>query len=125
MLTFLKIGGAVIVLIGMLHAVLGPGADRMLDASVPDAAVGHASLDSQNRFYGTAFALYGVLLWLCSTDMTRYGPVFVALLIVFFVGGLMRLVSIARVGLPSMTIRILTGLELALPPLLLWWQSTL
>jgi hypothetical protein len=125
MLTLLKIGGVVIMLIGALHAVFGLGADRMLDPSIPDAAVRHASLDSQNRFYGTAFALYGVLLWICSTDIDRYGPVFVALLIVFFVGGSMRIVSALLHGMPSVMIRVLTALELVLPPVLLWWKATL
>ena len=124
MFTLLKVGGVVIVLIGTSHAVLGLGADRMLDPSVPDAAVRHASLDSQNRFYGTAFAVFGVLLWICATDLDRYGPVFVALLIVFFLGGVARLVSVALRGVPSVMIRVLTGLELAIPPLLLWWKAT-
>ena len=123
MLVLLRIGGVVIVLIGALHAVFGLGADRMLDPTVPDAAVQHASLDSQNRFYGTAFALYGVLLWLCVTDIDRYDPVFVALLMVFFLGGVMRLLSARLRGWPSVMIRVLTGLELVIPPLLLWWRA--
>jgi hypothetical protein len=123
MLTLLKIGGVVLVVIGGLHAVLGVRADRMLDPSVPDVAVAHPSLDSQNRFYGTAFALFGIVLWICSTDIDRYGPVFTALLVVFWFGGVMRLVSVWLQGRPSVIIRVLTGLELAIPPLLLWWQA--
>jgi hypothetical protein len=119
-----KVVGAVIVLIGCLHVALGLGADKLLDPSVPTDAVSHPSLDSQNRFYGAAFAIFGVLLWMCSTDMTRYADVFRALMIVFFIGGLTRIVSFVVRGRPSLQIIGLAALELAAPPLLLWWQAS-
>ena len=125
MLVFLKLAGAVIVLIGLLHASLGVSADRMLDTTVPSVAVEHPSLDSQNRFYGATFAVFGVLLWMCSTDMARYSAVFRVLMIVFFAGGLTRIVSTLVKGLPSASIRALAVIELALPPILLWWQASI
>ena len=122
---FLKLAGAGIVLIGLLHASLGVSADRMLDRTVPLAALDHASLDSQNRFYGATFAVFGVLLWLCSTDMTRYSAVFRVLMIVFFAGGLTRIVSTFVKGLPSASVRALAVIELVVPPIMLWWQASL
>jgi len=125
MLLLLKALGITIVLIGLLHASLGVRADRLLDGTVPDDAVAHASMDSQNRFYGSTFSVFGVLLWLCSTDMDRYEDVFRAILIVFFIGGLARIVSVAARGWPSRLIIGLTAIELLVPPLLLWWQVNL
>lgn len=122
-LTLLKVAGTAIVLIGLLHVLLGLRADRLLDNTVPETAIKHPSLDSQNRFYGAAFAVFGVLLWLCASDMTRYGPVFRTLMIVFFLAGAARFISAAVMGLPSRIVRILWLLEVGTPPLLLWWQA--
>jgi hypothetical protein len=46
--------------------------------------------------------------------------VFRALMLVFFLGGVARLISAAQVGSPSSIFVMLGALELALPPLLLW-----
>ncbi len=117
----LKLIAPVFVVVGALHLTLGLGADAMLGARVPDAALGDAGLDSQNRFYGVAFTLYGVLMYLAATDLERYAPVLRALLWVFFAAGAARLVSIATHGLPPPLIVALIASELLLPPLLLWW----
>ena len=58
----LRLAAVAFIAVGLLHLVLGLGADIMLGAKVPPEAVRAPVLDSQNRFYGTAFALYGVLL---------------------------------------------------------------
>ena len=121
--TLLKLMAPLFCLVGALHLVLGVGADVILGAALPADAVADPVLDSQNRFYGVAFTLYGVLLYLCATDLARYAPVLKALLWVFFAAGLARLVSIAVVGLPSLLVLLLTASELLLPPPLLWWLS--
>ena len=101
-----------------LHLFLGPQADVLLGAELPASAVIDPVLDSQNRFYGVAFSLYGVLLLLSASDLTRYAPVFYATMWVFFAGGLARLVSIYVTGLPSAFVLFLLALELLLPPVL-------
>ena len=121
--TLLKLMAPLFCLVGALHLVFGVGADVMLGAALPAGAVADPVLDSQNRFYGVAFTLYGVLLYLCATDIDRYAPVLKALLWVFFAAGLARLVSIAVVGLPSLFVLLLTATELLLPPPLLWWLT--
>ena len=121
--TLLKLMAPLFCLVGVLHLVFGVGADVMLGAQLPPDAVSDPVLDSQNRFYGVAFSLYGVLLYLCATDLARSSPVLKALLWVFFAAGLARLVSIAVVGLPSLLVLLLTATELLLPPSLLWWLS--
>ena len=123
--TILRLTAPVFVLIGALHLVLGPGAEVLLGAQLPAEALADPVLDSQNRFYGVAFSVYGVLLFLAASDLERYGPVLKVLLWVFFAGGLARLVSIALVGWPPPLVLALTVLELLPPPLLLLWLARL
>jgi hypothetical protein len=120
---FLRVIAPIFVLVGALHLVLGLGADALLGAKVPPDALADPGLDSQNRFYGTAFMLYGVLLWLCSTDLARYATVLRCVLWVFFASGLARLVSILIYGAPPPLIVMLLLSELLGPPLMLWWLA--
>ncbi len=120
---FLKIAASVFVLVGALHLVLGVGADVLLGANLPAEALSDAALNSQNRFYGVAFSLYGVLLYLCATDLPKYATVLRCVLWVFFAAGLARVVSIATHGVPPPLVLALLVTELALPPLLHVWLS--
>ncbi|MGE0314051.1 MAG: DUF4345 domain-containing protein [Lautropia sp.] len=119
----LKLGSPVFVLVGALHLVLGVRADVLLGARLPPEALADAALDSQNRFYGVAFGLYGVLLYLCATDLRRYATVLRCVIWVFFASGLARLVSIVTHGVPPPLVLALLVTELALPPLLSAWLS--
>jgi Domain of unknown function (DUF4345) len=122
MATLLRTFAAIIVVVGLMHIVFGLHADAMLGANPSIEAVENPSLDSQNRFYGAAFMLYGVVIWLFTTDMKRHAPVFRAALIIFFIGGLARIVSAAMLGLPAPAIQFLAAIELIIPPALLWWD---
>ena len=121
----LRLTAPVFLLVGALHLALGVGADVMLGAKLPSAALSDAVLDSQNRFYGIAFTLYGVLFLICASDLHKYATVLRAVLWVFFAAGLARLVSIAVHGLPSALVLVLLATELILPPVLLVWLSKL
>jgi Domain of unknown function (DUF4345) len=120
---FLKLIAPIFALVGAVHLTLGVGADVLLGAKLPAEALTDAALDSQNRFYGIAFTLYGVLLFLCATDLRRYATVLRCVLWVFFAAGLARLVSIATHGVPPPLVLALLALELAAPPLLHLWLS--
>ena len=120
---FLKVAAPIFVVVGALHLVLGVGADVLLGAKLPAEALSDAALNSQNRFYGVAFSLYGVLLYLCATDLPKYATVLRCVLWVFFAAGLARLVSIATHGVPPPLVLALLVTELALPPLLHLWLS--
>ena len=104
---------------------MGAKADRLLDPSIPLETVQHPSVDSQIRFYGGAFSVYGALLWMCANDMTNYVDVFKVLMIVFLLAGLARIPAAILYGKPSLVIMALWALEVVVPPLLLWWQTTL
>ena len=67
----LKLVAPVFLIVGALHLLLGLGADALLGAKVSAEVMTDPALDSQNRFYGVAFTLYGVLLFLCSTDIAK------------------------------------------------------
>ena len=121
----LKCLAPALVLVGMLHLILGLGADAMLGAKIASEAMSDPALDSQNRFYGVSFAIYGVLCYLCATDVPKYATVLRCILYVFFAAGLARLVSIAVRGLPPLPVVVLLTLELLVPPVLLWllWKQ--
>jgi hypothetical protein len=120
---FLKVVAPVFVLIGALHLALGVGADVLLGATLPAEALSDPALNSQNRFYGVAFSLYGALLYLCATDLSKYATVLRCVLWVLFSAGLARLVSIATHGVPPPPVLALLVTEVAVPPLLHLWLA--
>ena len=120
---FLKIVAPVFVFVAALHLALGAGADVLLGARLPSEALTDPALNSQNRFYGVAFGLYGVLLYLCAADLAKYATVLRCVLWVFFVAGLARLVSIATHGIPPPLVLVLLATEIVLPPMLHVWLS--
>lgn len=111
------------VLAGLTHVVLGLGSDVMLGAHVSPDTLTNASLDSQNRFYGAAFTLYGLLFWLCAGDVQRYRTVLNLVLAAFFFGGVARRISVALHGLPSPMVIGLAVSELVVPPTIWLWMK--
>lgn len=111
-------------LVGALHLVFGVGADVMLGANLPPHVVADPGLNSQNRFYGVSFTLYGVLLFVCASDIPKYETVLRCLLLVLFAGGLARLVSLAAQRVPPPLMVGLLVSELVVPPLLLSWLAS-
>ena len=118
---FLRLVAPIFLAVGALHLVLGLGADALLGARVSPDALADPALNSQNRFYGVAFTLYGVLFLLCATNVPKYSAVLRCVLWVFFAAGLARLVSIATHGVPPSLVLALLVSELIAPPLLVWW----
>lgn len=119
----LEIFAPVFLIVAALHLFLGLDADALLGAKVSAEVAAEPSLDSQNRFYGVAFALYGVVLYLCATDLQRFEPIFKSALWVFFLGGVARLLSWATHGAPAPLVITLAATELVIPPLLLAWHA--
>ncbi len=93
----------------------------MLGATISPETMTDATLNSQNRFFGVSFAFYGVALYLCATDIPRYEPIFKALLFIFFLAGLGRVVAWVSLGAPTVPVIGLLATELLLPPILLIW----
>lgn len=119
----LRLLSLIVLLVGAFHLVLGVEADVLLGAKLPAGALADPTLDSQSRFHGVSFALYGVLLLLCASDLRKYATVLRCVLWLFFAAGVARLVSIAIYGVPPPLIVVLLVIELIVPPALVWWLS--
>ena len=113
---FLGLFGIAAILIALLHVVLGPSA-------IPGSVSVNATMDSEDRFYATLFAAYGVALLWCIKDIERKSIVVYFLTATFFAGGLARLVSVAAVGLPNTFFIAMTVLELLIPLFMVFIQS--
>jgi hypothetical protein len=109
--------------VAALHLVFGVSADVMLGASLSTQAIADPTLNSQNRFYGASYALYGVVLWLCAGDMRRFEPIFKAVMWVALCGGAARLVAWGVHGAPSPVVVFLLATELVFPVVLLVWYA--
>jgi hypothetical protein len=121
--TFLKVVASVPVLVGILHLVLGLHADVLLGARLPAAVIADPALDSQNRFYGVAFMLYGVVLFVGGSDLERYLPMVRSALWIFLAAGVARLVSILLYGLPPPLVMTRLLVEVVGTPMLLMWLN--
>ena len=113
---FLCLFGITAIFIASLHIVLGTSA-------IPGSIPVNATMDSEDRFYATLFAAYGVALLWCTKDIERKSMVVYSLAVTFFIGGLARLVSIAAVGLPNTFFIAMTVLELLIPFFMVFMQS--
>jgi hypothetical protein len=112
---FVAAFGVICALIGLMHVILGP-------AAVPEGLVYNATMDSEHRFYTSLFVGFGAAMFWCSQDLhVRRGPFF-ALLAMFFLGGLARIVSLFAAGPPHMMFQILGAVELVLPIILWAWH---
>jgi hypothetical protein len=107
---FLGLFGGTVLCICLLHLVLGP-------ASIPGSVPVNATMDSEDRFYGTLFGAYGIAVLSCIEDVERKRGLLHFLLAAFFAGGIARLVSMAVTGPPHPLFTALTVVELAIPVL--------
>ena len=105
----------------LTHALMGVSGDGVIGA--PLASPINPSLDSQNRFYGAAFGLNAVLLWLSAMDVARYASVLRAILVVMFVAGCMRGLAVIAHGWPSVQVMFLWSTEVLIPPVMWVWLN--
>lgn len=107
--------GLICALIALSHIIFG-------HAVVPGHAPGFSpSDDSEDRFYATLFLGFGAAMMWCSRNLDKRQSVFAAMLLVFFAGGIARIISAVHVGWPIPLFIALGAVELVLPPLLWWW----
>lgn len=107
---FARVFGVTCILIGLSHVALGPDI-------IPGGVPVNATMDSEDRFFGTIFAGFGgAALW-CSFALADRVREILALMALFFLGGIARLISVALAGWPGDFILALIALELVIPPL--------
>lgn len=111
---FLRLFGAVCCVIALAHIALGPSA-------IPGSVAVNATMDSEDRFYATLFCGFGAAIIWCGAAPHARSKALTALLALFFLGGVSRIISAIAVGMPSDLFIVLTTIELALPPGILLW----
>lgn len=112
-----------IVAAAIFHALFGLQADAALGITILPGVLSNPGLDSQDRFLGSAFALYGLLLVYYQRNIHRYQQELNILLGVFWASGLIRLISFWLYGSPPAAIVGLTLIEIAVPPVLVLWMQ--
>lgn len=121
LLLTLRILGVAFIAVASLHFVLGLYADAMLGSPISAEMAAQPSFDSQNRFYGTTFALLGIALLVGATDLKRYKPIVVATLGVLFAAGLARSIAWIMHGTPAPLLIVILVADLLIPPVLYLW----
>ena len=120
--------GLAALLIGGMIFVIGPDATGKIFAAVLrialpgtpslDGLVG-ADVDSEMRFYAVLWMAYGgFALWVVR-DLPNRMNLLRLMLLVFWLGGLGRVLSYFAVGAPHPLFLVLMWVEIALPPVLI------
>lgn len=100
--------GVVCAGIGLAHLLFG-------SATIIGGGAVNATIDSDLRFYALLFTAFGLAFVWCAADLRARGTVVDALGVVFFVGGLARLLSWAVTGQPNWFYVLMTPVELIIP----------
>ncbi len=116
----LKLMAVMCLIPALLHGFLGVDGDMLI--GVPDQSqLPDPTLDSQNRFYGVAFGLYAVLLWISASDIRQYSSILRVLFAMIFLAGCSRFLAFFAYGWPSPEVTFLWAIEILLPPILWFW----
>jgi hypothetical protein len=105
---YLIVFGIACVLIALAHILIGPG--TIIGANTPNA-----TLDGDIRFSMVLFLVYGIACVWAARDLDRHAGLVHLLMLVFFVGGLVRLLTVAYVGWPLWFYITMIVVELATP----------
>jgi hypothetical protein len=116
----LKLIAAICLMPALIHGFWGAAADSIVGVRVSSSAI-DASYDSQNRFYGVAFGLYAVLLWVAAADIRKYAGILRIIFTMMFLAGCSRFLSLKAFGWPSDEVLFLWSTEILLPPILWLW----
>jgi hypothetical protein len=94
--------------IGLAHLLFGT-------ATIIGGGSVNATIDSDMRFFALLFAAYGLTFVWCAADLTTRGRVANVLGVVFFAGGLARLLAWAVTGQPNWFYVLMIPVELVIP----------
>lgn len=105
--------GGVCMAIALAHIALGP---KVIPGGVPV----NATMDNEDRFYATLFLGFGAAMVWASRNLSERRGIYLALMAVFFLGGVSRIISVLAVGWPAPLFIYLGAIELILP--LVCWR---
>lgn len=105
---YLIIFGVVCVLIALAHIFIGPS--TIIGANTPNA-----TLDGDTRMVMVLFLAYGALCVWAARDLDRNAGLIHLLMLVFFVGGLVRLMTVAYSGWPNWFYIAMIVVEIGMP----------
>ncbi|MBF6327879.1 DUF4345 domain-containing protein [Nocardia transvalensis] len=94
--------------IALSHIFIGP-------QTIPGANTPNPSLDGDIRMIMVLFFAYGAACVWAARDLNKYAGLIHFLMLLFFVGGLVRLMTVAYVGWPNAFFLTMIVFELALP----------
>lgn len=112
----LAVLGAVAVGSGLYAVILGP-------AFIPGGSAISASVDSEYRFVNVFWLAAGAAVWWSLFRLRERATVLRAMLVLAFVGGFIRLISVFVVGWPNPVFIASMVLELVIVPMVLWWHA--
>lgn len=118
---FLTLAGLCTLFAGGFHALAGVGGDWFIGLKSPEAI--NPSLDSQNRFYGAAFLLYGILFVYCARELLRYADILKIAFATMFLAGWVRSLAVLAHGWPTWQVSALWFTEIVLPPIAWLWLN--
>ena len=105
---WLTIFGLVCLAIALTHLFIG-------SASIIGGGRVNATIDSDMRFYAVLFAAFGGGFIWAAKDLDRRAPIVNLLGLVFFLGGLARLLAWAQTGIPNWFYLMMIPIELVIP----------
>ncbi|MGW4241625.1 DUF4345 domain-containing protein [Nocardia sp. NPDC004722] len=106
---YLIVFGIVDVLIALAHIFIGPS--TIIGANTPNA-----TLDGDVRFSMVLFLAYGIACLWAARDLDGNAGLIHLLMLVFFLGGVVRLLTVAYVGWPHPFYIAMIAVELVTPP---------
>ena len=105
---WLTIFGLVCLAIALTHLFIG-------SASIIGGGRVNATIDSDMRFYAVLFAAFGGGFIWAAKDLDHRAPIVNLLGLVFFLGGLARLLAWAQTGIPNWFYLMMIPIELVIP----------
>ncbi|MFT4081982.1 MAG: DUF4345 domain-containing protein [Nocardioides sp.] len=112
--TWLVIFGVVVMAIAAAHLLVG-------QSTYLGGGEVNATMDSDLRFFNLLFLLYGLAFVWAAADIRAHARLIDLLGLVFFAGGLSRLLAWSASGRPSWFYVAMIPVELLVPVLHYWW----
>ncbi|MEA2447715.1 MAG: hypothetical protein QOK47_1352 [Actinomycetota bacterium] len=112
-----------VVILGLVALIAGGLAMLFGAGLVPDSGAVSANVDSEMRFFATWYAVAGFVLLRAAPKVESQTTLIRTVAAAVFIAGCTRILSLIVVGKPDPLFLMLMAIELALPFVLVPWQS--